>query len=397
MLHISREKLNVLILVFCQMMFIIAAITVMTLSGVIGLQLSPDPAYATLPIAVMMFGTVISTLPASLLMAKIGRRLGFIAGALIGGGGGGLVSVWGIAAESFTLFCIGNTLLGIYQGFAMYYRFAAVDVASPAFRSRAISLVLSGGVVAAFVGPWNASELVDLLDGIPMAGPYLVVATQALLTILLLTQLKVPFSGEPHKGGYARPLATIIKQPNFIVALVSASIGYAIMILLMSATPLAMRAHGYSMEQVAFIMQWHVLGMFVPSFFTGNLIARFGVGLILFTGSLTLAAASVVADSGHTLSHYFLSLILLGIGWNFLFVGGSSLLSMTHTEEERGKVQGVNDLVIFSLVAIGSLLSGQLLHLLGWEQLNLVMLPFIIVVASLALWLSHNQRNTVRV
>ena len=379
------------------MMFIIAAITVMTLSGVIGLELSPDPAYATLPIAMMMLGTVISTLPASLLMAKIGRRLGFILGALLGGVGGGLVSVLGIAVESFLIFCIGNALLGLYQGFAMYYRFAAVDVATPAFRSRAISLVLSGGVAAAFLGPWNSSAMVDLLDGIYMAGPYLVIAIQALFVIVLLSQLRVPYSGEPHQGTYARPLAVIAGQPNFIIALISASVGYAIMILLMSATPLAMRENGYSMEQVAFIMQWHVLGMFTPSFFTGNLIAKFGVGKILLMGSVILAGAAIVAYSGHTMHHYLISLILLGVGWNFLFVGGSTLLSSTHTEEERGKVQGVNDLLIFSLVALGSLLSGTLLHLLGWEQLNFTMLPFIIIVGLLAIWLSLSQRNPLRI
>ncbi|TNE75417.1 MAG: MFS transporter [Gammaproteobacteria bacterium] len=377
------------------MMFIIAAITAMTLSGLVGLQLSPAPSFATLPIALMMLGTVVSTLPASLLMAKIGRRLGFMSGAFIGGIGGGLVSVAGIAIHSFTIFCIGNVLLGLYQGFAMYYRFAAVDVASPAFRSRAISLVLTGGVAAAFLGPWNASALIDLLDGAHMAGPYLVVAIQAVSVMMLLSLLRVPYSGEPHHETYARPLKVIIRQSNFIVALISASIGYAIMILLMSATPLAMRAHGYSMEEVAFIMQWHVLGMFVPSFFTGNLIARFGVGLVLLLGSLILAGATIIADAGHTLNHYLLSLILLGVGWNFLFVGGTSLLSTTHTEEERGKVQGVNDFVIFSLVAFGSLLSGQLLHLLGWEKLNLSLLPFILVVALLGLWLSLVQRGRV--
>lgn len=397
MLRVSSEKANVLILAICQMMFVIAAITVMTLSGVIGLELSPDPAYATLPIAMMMLGTVISTLPASLLMAKIGRRLGFILGALLGGVGGGLVSVLGIAVESFLIFCVGNALLGLYQGFAMYYRFAAVDVASAAFRARAISLVLSGGVAAAFLGPWNSSAMVDLLNGIHMAGPYLVIAIQALFVTLLLSQLKVPYSGEPHQGVYARPLAVIAGQPNFIIALISASVGYAIMILLMSATPLAMRENGYSMEQVAFIMQWHVLGMFTPSFFTGNLITKFGVGKILLTGSAMLAGAAIVGHSGNTMSHYLISLVFLGVGWNFLFVGGSTLLSTTHTEEERGKVQGVNDLLIFSLVALGSLLSGKLLHLFGWEQLNFMMLPFIIMVGLLAIWLSLSQRNPLRV
>jgi len=378
------------------MLFIIAAITAMTLGGVIGIQLSPEPDFATLAIAVMMIGTVLSTFPASLLMAKIGRRLGFILGASIGGLGGGLVCVFAIAVESFSLFCFGNFLLGIYQGFAMYYRFAAVDVASAAFRSRAISLVLSGGIAAAFIGPWNASALVDLLDNIPMGGPYLMIALQAVIVMMLLSQLKVPASGEPLQGAYARPLKSIIYQSNFIVALISASIAYAIMILVMTATPLAMKAQGFDITQIAFIMQWHVLGMFSPSFVTGHLITRFGVGKILFIGSAVLAGSVLIASSGQTLSHYLISLTLVGVGWNFLFVTASSLLSTTHTEAERGKVQGLNDFVIFSLVAVGSLLAGQLLHWLGWENLNLLMLPFILVVTVLAVCLSLKQRYLLK-
>ncbi|WP_206074307.1 MFS transporter [Marinobacter fuscus] len=207
------EKRNVANLVVSQVMFMITAITVMTLSGVIGQRLSPDSSLATLPIAIMMIGTVVSTLPASLFMKRVGRRAGFVTGAVFGGVAGGALSFWAVAVESFWLFCAGSALLGLYQGFAMYYRFAAVDVASPAFRSRAISFVLAGGVLAAF-----------------------------------------------------------------LVALVSGAIGYGIMVLVMTATPLAMRSAGYAMSDVAFIMQWHVLGMYAPSFFTGSLIARFGVG-----------------------------------------------------------------------------------------------------------------------
>ncbi|MCL7942225.1 MFS transporter [Halomonas sp. ATCH28] len=382
-----REKQNVAILVSSQVLFMIASITVMTLSGVVGQQLSPDPGLATLPIAMMMLGTVASTLPASLYMKRVGRRRGFITGASLGGVAGGLLSFAAIALGSFWLFCAGNLLLGLYQGFAMYYRFAAADVANPAFRSRAISFVLAGGVVAAFLGPWNASAATDLIADVPAGGPYLVIATLALLAIGLLSQLRVPPSGEPQPGETSRPMAAIAARPSFVVAVLAGAVGYAIMVLVMTATPLAMRARGFEMGQVAFIMQWHVLGMFAPSFVTGGLIARFGVPRILLTGTLLLTGTALVANLGASLAHFWMALVLLGIGWNLLFVGGSALLSSVHTEAERGKVQGVNDLIIFSLVAMGSLMSGALLHHLGWEALNLAMLPAVLLVALAALWL----------
>ncbi|RFA25551.1 MFS transporter [Alkalilimnicola ehrlichii] len=384
------EKRNVAILAVSQILFMVASITVMTLSGVVGQQLSPDPGLATLPIAMMMLGTVVSTLPASLYMKRVGRRRGFIMGASLGGIAGGLLSFAAIGLGSFWLFCVGNLLLGLYQGFAMYYRFAAVDVASPAFRSRALSLVMAGGVVAAFLGPWNASAASDLIASVPSGGPYLVIAILALVAIGLLTQLRVPASGEPQPGETSRSMAAIATQPRFIVAVLAGAAGYAIMALVMTATPLAMRAQGFEMEQITFIMQWHVLGMFAPSFVTGSLIARFGVPRILLTGTLLLAGTALVSNLGASLAHFWVALVLLGIGWNFLFVGGSALLATVHSEAERGKVQGINDLVIFSLVAVGSLMAGALLHHLGWEALNLVMLLPILLVALATLWLWLN-------
>jgi len=390
-----RETHNVAILVTSQVLFMVASITVMTLSGVVGQQLSPDPGLATLPIAMMMLGTVVSTLPASLYMKRVGRRRGFITGASLGGVAGGLLSFTAIALGSFALFCIGNLLLGLYQGFAMYYRFAAADVASPAFRSRAISFVMAGGVAAAFLGPWNASAATGLIDDVPAGGPYLVIAVLALLAIGLLTQLRVPPGGEPQPGEISRPMTVITTLPGFRVAVLAGAVGYAIMILVMTATPLAMRARGFDMSQVAFIMQWHVLGMFAPSFVTGSLIARFGVSRILLGGAALLIGTVLVANLGTTLAHFWGALVLLGVGWNFLFVGGSALLATVHNEAERGKVQGVNDLIIFTLVALASLMAGQLLHRLGWDALNLAMLPLILLVALATLWFSGKPRSSL--
>lgn len=387
-----QERRNVAILVAAQTLYMIATITVMTLSAVVGHRLAPAAEFATLPVAVMMIGTLLATLPASLYMKRVGRRHGFLTGAAFGGVGGGLVAFAAIALEHFWLFCLGNLLLGGYQGFAMYYRFAAVDVTRPAFRSRAISLVLAGGVAAAFLGPWNASLTNDWIAGVPDGGPYLVIAGLALAAMLLLAGLRVPPGGEPEPGDIARPMAEIAAQPRFRVALVAASAGYAVMSLVMTATPLAMRAQGFGMEQVALVMQWHVLGMFAPSFITGGLIARVGVSRILLVGAAILAASSLLASWSTGLGHFWAALLLLGVGWNFLFIGGSTLLAGSHSEAERGKVQGANDLVIFALVATASLLSGALLQRLGWAGLNLVTLGPITLVAALAAWLGLRER-----
>jgi len=387
----SLEKRNVAILVASQTLYMVATITVMTLSGVVGHRLTPAAGLATLPVAMLMIGTLLATLPASLYMKRVGRRRGFMVGAALGGALGGLVAFAAIAFEHFWLFCLGNLLLGCYQGFAMYYRFAAVDVTRPAFRSRAISLVLAGGVVAAFLGPWNASLTNDWIAAVPDGGPYLMIAGLALLAMLILGSLRVPASGEPAPGEFARPMAEIGAQARFRVALIAAATGYAIMGLVMTATPLSMRALGFEMGQVAFVMQWHVLGMFAPSFVTGDLIGRFGVTRILLAGAVILAASSLLAASGTGLVHFWAALLLLGVGWNFLFIGGSTLLASTHSEAERGKVQGVNDLVIFSLVAAGSLLSGNLLRQLGWTGLNLAMLGPIVLVAALIAWFKLSE------
>lgn len=388
----TREKTNVAILVASQLLFMIATITVTTLSGVIGQQLSPDPALATLPISLMMIGTLLSTLPASLYMKRVGRRRGFITGASFGGIGGAALSVFAITQESFVLFCLGNMLIGLYQGFAMYYRFAAADVASPAFRSRAISFVMAAGLVAAFLGPWNASKMTNLIPNIPNAGPFVMIAVFAVVAIILLSQLRVPPAGEPQPGDIERPMKQIVCQPTFLVALLSGTVGYTVMALVMTATPLALRARGFDMGEVAFIIQWHVLGMFAPSFITGSLISRFGVDRIILTGTLVFLSSIVVALMGETLSHFWFSLVFLGIGWNFLFISGSALVATTHTESERGKVQGLNDLIVFSFVAAGSLMAGTLLHSLGWARLNLAMLPAIVLVGVVTWWWQSRRR-----
>lgn len=384
--HFPRERFNVALLATAQALFTITAITVMTLSGLVGSKLSPDPMLATLPIAAMMFGTLMGTLPASLFMQRVGRRAGFLLGAALGGVAGGTLSVVGIATSSFWLFTFASLLLGIYQGFAMYYRFAAADVVRPAWRSRAISLVLVGGVIAAFLGPLNARATLDWFPGVPDAGPYAVVTALAVLALFMFTLLRVPPSNEPGSELPHRPLRGIAAQVDFKVAVLCSAVGYAIMIMLMGATPLGMRNAGFGMADIAFIMQWHVLGMFAPSFVTGSLIARLGLGNILLTGVLLLVLSVLIAAAGQSLSHYWFALVLLGVGWNFLFVGGSTLLTETHSVSERGITQGVNDLIVYGMVVAGSLLSGVLVHHLGWVMLNLLSLIPILLTLGVILW-----------
>ncbi len=381
-----REHTNVLILALGQALFLIAAVTVMTLSGVVGEGLATDPTLATLPVAAMMVGTLVTTLPASLFMKRFGRRTGFLLGAGIGGFGGAAFAAVGVFTESFWLFVFGNLLLGGYQASAMYYRFAAADVASDAFRPRAISLVMAGGVAAAFLGPWNAHHTQSLLPSAPEAGPYLMLGALALLAMALLAWLRVP-APPPEERGPARPMRDILPQGRFLVALTAAALGYAVMVLLMTATPLAMRQADFDMAQVALVMQWHVLGMFAPSFVTGHLITRFGVTRILALGNALVLFSVAIAAHGETLAHFWLALFLLGVGWNFLFIGGSTLLTTTHSATEKGKVQGVNDLTIFTLVTAGSLLAGALLRPLGWDGLNLAMLPVIALLTIAIAWL----------
>lgn len=391
-----HERLNVSLLVLAQTLYMVASITVMTLSGVVGAQLAPNLGLATLPVSLMMVGSVLSTLPASLFMRAVGRRVGFIVGAAMGGVGGGLLCVWGVMQQDFWLFSGGSLLLGLYQGFAMYYRFAAADVADPKNRSKAISWVMTGGVFAAFLGPWNASALQDLWPQYPNAGPYLVIALMAVLAIALLSQLRVPRVMESAATEPPRPMPVIARQPAFVVAVLTSAIGYAVMALVMTATPLAMRANGFEMAQIAMIMQWHVLGMFVPSFFTGRLISRFGMPRVSGVGVMLLLGASGAALLGQTLSHYWVALVLLGVGWNFCFIGGSALLASVHSPSERGKVQGVNDLLVFALVAVGSLLAGTLFYGLGWAGLNMAMFPFVVLVGVALLWLrSASQTQAI--
>lgn len=379
---------QVFLLATAQALFQIVSVLVMTIGGLAGSILAPSPQWATAPIAAMFLGTALATVPASMWMTRVGRRVGFIAGASLGTVGG-LVAAAGMLTSSLVLLCLGTFLAGTYQGFAQFYRFAAAEVASDAFKPRAISLVLAGGVVAALVGPLLARVGGDLLQPAYTAS-FLFLALASVLAVGVLLGVNVPQSADATEGkAVARSLKDIVMQPTYLVALFGAVTGYGVMILAMTATPLAMVQHDHSLGAAATVIQLHVLGMFLPSFFTGSLIARFGVLRVMFSGVVLLTAHVLVSLSGTGFYSFTAALILLGIGWNFLYIGGTNLLTRTHTAAEKGKSQATNDLTIFLVGLLASLSAGVLQTTIGWQNLNLALLPWLALAAAAIIWLGR--------
>jgi MFS family permease len=368
----------------------------MTVTVLVGLKLASDPGLATLPLALQFTGTMLTTVPASLLMRRIGRRGGFSVGAILGVLGSGIAG-FAIFEGNFELFCLGSAIIGAFQGFAVFYRHAAADTASDAFKGKAISLVLAGGVVAAIFGPEISKFGHELFTPYLFAGCFAIMAVLQIGVLLLVQNIAIPHPKYDPNASTGRPLSEIVRQPIFFVSAASAMIGYGVMSFVMTATPLAVVGHGFHFHDAAFIIQWHALGMFAPSFFTGSLIARFGVTKIMFIGALLNFAAIAVNLSGTEVVHFFTSLLLLGLGWNFMFVGGTTLLTQSHTPEEKAKVQGLNDFLVFGTVTCSSFASGALLNQYGWNAVNYGSLPMVAIATVLIAWLMlANKRRTTK-
>ena len=358
-----------------------------TASAIIGYQLAEDKALATAPLALQFLATMIGSVPASFVMQRIGRKGGFLLAALIGLAGSGLAML-ALVEQSFVLYCMATPLFGLHTAFGNYFRFTAAEVAPPRQRDPAISLVLAGGVVAAVIGPNLASYSKTLL-ATDFLGSFVAVALLYGLNLVNFMTMTLPRPPNPSIAVNARPLRTIIAQSSYLTALLSATVGYSVMSLLMTATPLAMMQQ-HTFSDVAFVIEWHVLGMFAPSFFTGRLIQRFGARRIVATGALAFILCIAINLSGTTVTHYWLALVLLGVGWNFMFIGGTSLLTETYTEAEKAKAQAFNDLVVFTSVTLASLGAGALQHAWGWQQVNLMVLPLIALSLLAVLWLNRN-------
>ncbi len=354
-------------------------------SPLIALGIAPNAALATLPITFMILGTAFTTIPASLLMRRVGRRWGFVIGGLLGALGG-VASVGGLLISNFWLFALGNMFFGVYAAFSHYYRFAATDVAPEDFRGKAISFVLLGGVAGAFVGPELAKVGVDLFVSTKFVGTYVFLIGLTALSSFVVLAVDIPNLTADEAKDTGRPLSEILRTPTFIVAALVATIAQAVMNFLMTATPLAMRHAEHLFADTAFVIEWHSFAMFAPGFFTGHLIKRFGTIPLIFAGLLIQLVAIGVALSGEEMSNFWISLFLVGLGWNFAFVSASTLLTSVHTPSERAKVQGINNFIIFGFVAFGSFMSGTIHHFLGWHWVNLVAIPLILAAVFAVIW-----------
>ena len=377
---------NVFLLALCQALLLTSAVTLISIGALAGFMLAGNKIFATLPNAIYVVGSAVSTLPASLLMKRIGRRGGFLVG---GGFGlvGSVVAASALAAGSLALLCAGTFLLGIYNAFGQYYRFAAADAAEPPFRAKAISYVLAGGLVGGIVGPEISKHTRDLA-ATPFLASYASLFAFTLLAMAIVARLRIPRPPEDQVARAGRPLAQVMAQPVFIVAAGVAALGYATMNLLMTATPLAMGFCGHPYNAAASVISAHVVAMFAPSFFTGSLIKRFGVLRVMACGVASLAACIAVALAGQQVANFWWALVLLGLGWNFTFIGGTTLLTEAYRPEERAKAQGANEIAIFTVQAISAFSSGVLVNASGWATLNLVAVPLVVLAGAAIAWLA---------
>jgi MFS family permease len=378
---------NLLLLALCQGLFLTNNVTFIAINGLVGLALAPVGWMATLPVTGYVVGGALATGPVARLQARLGRKRSFQIGLLVA-----MLSAatcaWAVSQQNFWLL-VGSTLVaGFYSANASLYRFAGPELAAPAFKEKAISLVLAGGIIGAFIGPNLASATRTLL-AVPFAGAYLVLVGVALLSLLALSLITFPAHRPPQPGDdRGRPLREIAAQPVFIVAVTAAALGYGVMNLLMAATPIAMQQCQHPFDSAALVLEWHVLGMFVPSFFTGSLIKRFGALPVMAVGVLLNLVCVAVALSGVELMQFLVALFALGVGWNFLYVGGSTLLTQAYRPEEKNRAQGAMDFCVFSTMAVSSFASGALITTQGWTLLNLgSLLPLALVGLALA-WLA---------
>ncbi|OSZ45729.1 MFS transporter [Alcaligenes faecalis] len=368
---------------------------VVALSSLVGQKMASSPDLATLPVGIFNLGLAVGILPAAYLMRRLGRQGGYIIGALLGIGAG-LLATAGIYSLSFVMFCVGTLLAGLYASYVQSYRFAAADDASDTFRPKAISWVMAGGLLGAIIATQTIIHTQDIWPEHPFAAAFLAQAALAALVLpfafgLRLApgtrnqQEKIPYTG--------RPLREIASNSYFIIAVVAGVASYVLMNFLMTASPLAMVMHGHSLKESTLGIQWHILAMFGPSFFTGNLIKRFGKIPVTFAGVLLLGLASIVALLGMTVPHFWVSLILLGLGWNFGFIGATNMVVDCYRPEERGRVQALNDFIIFTCVALSSFTSGRVLAVYGWYGVNTWTLPISAVVMLALAWLYFKNKR----
>ncbi len=390
--HAALARRQITLLVLCQALLYVNNVTLIAINGLAGLALAPSPLWATLPVTTYIVGSALTTVPASLAMGRFGRRTGFMFGTAMGFIGTAIAAL-GVLNQSFVVLCLGTFVVGLYNAFAQYLRFAAADVAeayAPSLKERAISWVLAGGIAGGIVGP-ELSKITRGVLQVPFAGTYVALAAVALLACLVASRLTIPHKTD-RSHGVARPLATIAAQPRFIVAVLAGAVSFGAMNLLMTATPLAMKVCGFGYPDAADVIKWHVIAMFAPGFFTGALIRRFGVLQVMLVGCALMFVTVVIAHAGLTYWHFWFALVALGLAWNFMFTGATTLLTSTYRAAEKSKVQGVNDLAVFVTMISSSAASGALLSATGWTDLNLWSVPPVALTTLAIAWLLIRDR-----
>ena len=383
---------NVFLLACSQALLLTNAVTLIAANSLVGYLIAPDKTLATLPQTAYVIGMALSTFPASFWMQRVGRRNGFITGAAFGAIGAALAA-WGVASASFALFCFAMLPLGVYNAFGQYYRFAAADASAPDFRAKAISFVLAGGLVGGIVGP-TMSRYTRSLGQPEYFATYASLIAVAAIAIVVLSLLRIPRAAGDTDATSVRPLRTIARQPAFIVAVATGALTYAVMNLLMTATPLAMSFCGHPYDATAGVISAHVVAMFAPSFFTGSLIKRFGVLQVMLAGMALLFACTGIALSGQAVSNFWWALVMLGVGWNFGYIGATTLLTETYRPAERAKAQGVNEFTVFGVQAISAFSSGVLVNAAGWNTLNFIAIALVAAASGASLWLLATRRRT---
>jgi MFS family permease len=374
------------LLAACQAMLFSNNSTLIAINGLAGLALAPTTALATLPVTFWVVGGAIGTMPASQYMKRVGRQAGLIRGASVGILGA-LICAAAAWQSSFWLLCFGALVFGTFNSFGQYYRFVASEVAPPHFRATAVSLVLAGGLVGGIIGPTTSRYTVDLV-GPKFTGAYLVLILFVLVTIGILTRVRVPELTAEEQARKGRPLSEIARQPKYIVAVASGAISYGVMNLLMTSTPIAMGVCGHPYSDAAFVISSHVVGMFAPSFVTGPLIRRMGAIPVMLAGAALNIVSIVIALAGIAVANFWWSLVLLGVGWNFLYIGATTLLTETYRPEERAKAQGLNEFSIFSMMAVSSFSSGMIVTNAGWDKVNYAATPLIALVICALVYLA---------
>lgn len=399
MSHDATARRNVMVLVAAQAVMGSQMPMIFTVAGLAGSTLAPNACWATLPISMTVIGSMLTATPISALMQRHGRRAGFVFGAL-GGAVGAAIGAFGLSQGSFLLFCLGALLTGIYMSAQGFYRFAAVDTASESFRPKAISWVMAGGLLSAVFGPQLVKLTADQM-AVPFLGTYLAIIGLNLFGSLLFLGLDITKPAAPVAGASTgRSRMELLRTPKILVAMICAAVSYALMNLVMTSSPLAVVGCGFTKGNAADVVTGHVLAMYAPSFFTGHLIARFGAERIIATGLTILAAAGAVAIAGFELENFFIALVLLGLGWNFGFIGATTMLTAAQRPEERGRLQGLNDLVVFGAVTTASFSSGGLMNCAGgsihagWQMVNLAMLPFLILAGGALVWLWSRPQDS---